>query len=253
MRLPITLDALIREVEDSAPRDVLGQLASAATTAGELGELGDSLLGIFVDRCRRDGRSWSEIGASLGVTKQAVQKRFVAPSPTSAPSLQRFTPRARNVLAGASTLARDFGHDTCDTEHLLLALFDEPAGIAAVVLAGYGASRDGVETAVLAARPRAASHVDGDVPLTPGADRALELTLAAALQLGHNYIGTEHILLGLLSEHDGRGAEFLRSYGVDEQGACAAIVQQLTRYTAADAPWRAAAPWRALPVEQLRP
>ena len=78
--IPLTLDSLIRAVEQSAPDDRLGQLAHASATAVQLGDLGDSLLGVFVDRCRRDGRSWSEIGTALGVTKQAVQKRFVGPA-----------------------------------------------------------------------------------------------------------------------------------------------------------------------------
>src|SRR5262245_59404381 len=201
MPLPVTLDSLIHAVEASAPGNVLGQLANASATAGELGDLGDSLLGVFVDRCRRDGRSWSEIGSSLGVSKQAVQQRFVDREGAGAApvisALSRFTDRAQRVLDHANDEARRAGVSYRGTEHLLLGLFDEPESVAAVVLGEVGFSADAARGAL--GHPRGAASVpDGDLPFTPRAARALELTLAEALKFGHNFVGTEHMLLALL-------------------------------------------------------
>src|SRR5579864_6320963 len=93
-----TLSELIRTVRaDAAGDDALELLAQASRTVGELEEVGDALLGHFVDQCRRAGRSWSEISRVLGVTKQAAHKRFSV----AAPAFERFTPRARAVLESA--------------------------------------------------------------------------------------------------------------------------------------------------------
>src|SRR5262245_22332305 len=226
MPLPVTLDSLIHSVEDSAPGDVLAQLANASATAGELGDLGDSLLGVFVDRCRRDGRSWSEIGGSLGVSKQAVQQRFVdhegAGAAPAIMALSRFTDRAQRVLDHANGEARRAAHNYRGTEHLLAGLFDEPESVAAVVLVELGMSAENVREAI-AQIPRATSVPDGDLPFTPRATRALELTMAEALKLGHNYIGTEHMLLALLREPDGIGGAMLRSAGVEYEVVLARV------------------------------
>jgi hypothetical protein len=231
MDLPITLDSLIRSVEDSAPEDRLGQLANASATAGELGELGDALLGVFVDRCRRDGRSWSEIGRSLGVTKQAVQKRFVTPGALNA-SLGRFTPRARNALDHAAREARELRHGYRGTEHLLLGLFGEPEAVAPIALQEMGVTGDQVRDALVAIVPPGAAEVVGDPPFTPRSVRALELAMSSALELGHNYIGTEHMLLGILRERDGLAAQILAARGVDEERAKARVIELLSGYPA---------------------
>ena len=231
MPLPITLDSLIHAVEDSAPGDVLGQLAHASATAGELGDLGDSLLGVFVDRCRRDGRSWSEIGSSLGVSKQAVQQRFVdregAGAATAIMALSRFTDRAQRVLDHANDEARRAGHSYRGTEHLLAGLFDEPDSVAAVVLGEIGMGAEGVRESI-AQIPRATSVPDGDLPFTPRATRALELTMAEALKLGHNYVGTEHMLLSLLREREGLAGVILRSAGVEYDVVLARVKELLS-------------------------
>jgi hypothetical protein len=227
MDIPITLDSLIRAVEHSSPDDVLGQLANASAAANELGELGDSLLGVFVDRSRRDGRSWAEIGRSLGVTKQAVQQRFVS-SGALPVTFERFTQRARGVLVHAQQRARDLQHNYVGTEHLLLGLFDEPEGIAAKVLGELGTSADGVRDAVLGIIPRGHTEVIDEPPYTPRAARSLELALSCALELGHNYIGTEHELLGLLRESDGVAAIVLRDAGITFDTVKARVVELLT-------------------------
>src|SRR5215468_2105652 len=137
MTPPPTLQELIDTVRrDSGTDDPIGLLAVASATASDLEQTTDALLGHFVDRCRRSGRSWSEISAALGVTKQAVHKRFAGPvaerfvAATYQAPFDRFTHRARNVVAAANAAARDSGHCEIETGHLLLALYAEPDGLA---------------------------------------------------------------------------------------------------------------------------
>lgn len=232
MALTVTLDGLIQSVAlDTPSGDVLDQLATASGTAVELGDLGDSLLGYFVDRCRHDGHSWAEIGGSLGVTKQAVQKRFVA-RPGVGFMLERFTVRARRVLDDATEEARALDHNYRGTEHLLLALFDQPEGVAAKVLESMKITRAAVERAVLALVIGGSGGVPVDQPpLTPRATRVLELAGEyEALDLGHNYIGTEHILLGLLREENGVAARVLTELGVDHASVKAKTIELLAGY-----------------------
>jgi Clp amino terminal domain, pathogenicity island component len=151
MAPPPTLQELIEIVRQDASSDQpLDQLVAAAAAAAQLEETTDALLGHFVDRCRRDGRSWTEISAALGVTKQAVHKRFATAiathvaAATQAPTFERFTDRARRVMAESSKAAISLGDDFVGTEHLLLALFTEPEGIAGRALAAMDVSEDTV-------------------------------------------------------------------------------------------------------------
>src|ERR1700728_1583765 len=126
---PPTLQELIDIVrQDTGSAESLDLLVTAAAAVAQLEETGDALLGHFVDQCRRSGHSWSEISQALGVTKQAVHKRFalaadrlIAETPN--PTLERFTMRARNVLAAAIRAAAP---GLVGSEHLLAGLFAEP-------------------------------------------------------------------------------------------------------------------------------
>src|SRR5262245_54514394 len=114
-----TLQELIATVEaDAASTDDLVRLEAAARVAADLEDVADGTLTHFVDQCRRNGRSWAEISRSLGVTKQAVHKRF-----SVTPSFDRFTLRAKGALEGAAASARRLGHNYVGTEHVLLGLF----------------------------------------------------------------------------------------------------------------------------------
>jgi hypothetical protein len=209
-----TLQELIETVErDAASSDLLDLLATASSTVAQLEEVGDAVLGHFVDRCRRSGRSWTEISSALGVTKQAAHKRFTFPAPT----LERFTPRARYAVDTAAKAARSLGHTYVGAEHLLLGLFDEPDGLAAKALAEAGVEREAVEAKVLEVVPRGSEPLIDNLPYTPQASLALQGALGEALRLGHNYIGTEHILLGLVRDRETLSAQVLSGLGVSAE------------------------------------
>jgi len=218
-----TLQELIETVEsDAAGGDDLAQLATAARTAADLEEVADETLTHFVDRCRRNGRSWSEISKALGVTKQAVHKRFAL-----TPTFERFTVRARGALTGAAAAATRLRHNYVGTEHVLLGLFAEPEGIAAKVLAERGLTGDDVEAAILGLTPRGEVEV-GAPPFTPRAASCLEKALNEALALGHNYIGTEHILLGLFRDEEGFAARIMRDADVTHDAVRERVITMLT-------------------------
>jgi hypothetical protein len=217
---PIRLDDLI-EVITTAHPDVLDQLSDAVIAADHLGEVADHLIGHFVDQARRSGASWTDIGRSMGVTKQAVQKRFVAKgSDGSEPSFEdgfrRFTPRARKTVVVAMQTAHDDGYAEIHPEHLLLGLLTEPDGFAAQALVAQGAALADVREHALATLPPGGGHAPALVPYNAAARKVLELTLREALRLGHNYVGTEHILLALLEQENGAGA--LADSGVTKTG-----------------------------------
>ncbi|MBQ1017938.1 Clp protease N-terminal domain-containing protein [Micromonospora ureilytica] len=214
----VKLDDLIQAIK-KAHTDALDQLTDAVIAGDHLGEVADHLIGHFVDQARRSGASWTDIGRSMGVTKQAAQKRFV-PKATDAAALDpnagfgRFTPRARNVVMASQEEARANGNAEIGPGHLVLGLLAEPEGLAARVMAGRGATAEAVREAVGAVLPPRAEQVPDLIPYDARAKKALELTFREALRLGHNYIGTEHILLALLEQEDGAGV--LTNLGLDK-------------------------------------
>jgi hypothetical protein len=156
---------------------------------------------------------------------------------------ERFTDRARRVLVLAQQEARVLGHNFLGTEHLLLGLIRESDGVAAMALAQLGIRLDDVRERVKETIGPAGSATTGSPPFTPRAKKVLELSLREALQLGHNYIGTEHILLGLVREGEGVAAQVLVSLGAD----LARVRQQVVQVLSDDAP--------SLPMERegIRP
>ncbi|MGK5533830.1 Clp protease N-terminal domain-containing protein [Streptomyces sp. URMC 129] len=222
MTHPVRLDDLIQAIK-AAHTDALDQLADAVVAADHLGDVADHLIGHFVDQARRSGASWTEIGRSMGVTRQAAQKRFVAKESDTAPDFQpgqgfdRFTTRARSVVIASQNEAHAAGHDRIRPPHLVLGLLSEPEGIAARALAAQDVTPEAVRAAATAALPAASGEVPALIPFDPGAKKALELTFRQALRLGHNYVGTEHILLALLEFEDGEGV--LTGLGVDRAAA----------------------------------
>jgi len=204
------LQELIDSVRADAPaEDVLSRLSQASKTVAELEQTSDALLGHFVDQCRRSGRSWSEISGALGVSKQAAHKRFSLDVPSSEP----FTERARTVLARSQDEADRLGHGFVGTEHLLLALFETPDGLAARVLSEAGITRSMVELQILALIKRGTGSDERKLSFTPRAKAAIRSAVEEALRLGHNYVGTEHLLLGLFIDGDAIAAKVLGELG----------------------------------------
>src|SRR6516225_1960793 len=140
---PVRLDDLIEAIT-KAHSDPLEQLTDAVIVADHLGEIADHLIGHFVDQARRSGASWTAIGASMGVTKQAAQKRFVPKDPgppadlDSSQGFGRFTQRARNVVVASQNEARAAGNDQISTGHVILGLLTEPEAIAGQTIIAQG-------------------------------------------------------------------------------------------------------------------
>jgi ATP-dependent Clp protease ATP-binding subunit ClpA len=214
---PVRLDDLIDAIK-KAHDEPLEQLTDAMIAADALGDIADHLIGHFVDQARRSGASWTDIGACMGVSKQAAQKRFVSKAESNPldpdAGFGRFTPRARNVVVGAQNRAHSAGNDKIEPAHLLLALFDDPDGLAARLLTGQGV--DGAKVSeVIELPPRSEGELPALIPFDGTAKKVLELTFRQALRLGHNYVGTEHILLALYEAEDEDG--HLHRLGVDRE------------------------------------
>jgi ATP-dependent Clp protease ATP-binding subunit ClpA len=151
---------------------------------------------------------------------------------------ERFTDRARRVVVLAQEEARMLNHNYIGTEHILLGLIHEGEGVAAKALESLGIALEGVRQQVEEIIGQGQQAPSGHIPFTPRAKKVLELSLREALQLGHNYIGTEHILLGVVREKDGGTASVLREAGLDAETVRSALLDALGE------PIRAAPPGR---------
>ncbi|WP_422747933.1 Clp protease N-terminal domain-containing protein [Mycobacterium sp. WMMD1722] len=213
---PVRLDDLISAIKN-VHDEPLEQLTDAVLAAEALGEVADHLIGHFVDQARRSGASWTDIGRCMGVTKQAAQKRFVPKAGTEPvdpeQGFARFTPRARAAVVHAQNAARDARHAEITPEHLLLGILVDSQALSTALLSAQGVTADAVRSAV-ALTPDAGGPELHLVPFNGPAKKVLELTFREALRLGHNYVGTEHLLLALLESEDADGP--LRRLGVDK-------------------------------------
>ena len=257
---PVPLDNLIAYVKTLHPDGgPLENVTDAFAVSEQLDEQSDALLGYFVDQARRSGLPWSQIGAAMGVSKQAAQKRFVPSQPGEAANIlraaghkpfSRFTDRAIRVLFAADHLAA--GHLTTEqaastaagqsadrppitAPQLAAAFLSEPEGLAAKAIRQAGLTPEQVYAAI----------GTGPAPQLPNQDKAAlrELTfddsvkatfreaLKWALRMGHNYIGTEHLLLGVLFT-GGPTAEAFTALGLPPQRAEELIIAELTAYRA---------------------
>jgi hypothetical protein len=234
---PVSLDELISYVKTMTPAGgPLDNLADAVSVGADLDETSDALIGHFVDRARRSGATWSQIGSSMGVTKQAAQKRFV--TLWEGAEFSRFTQRSRNVLAASASIAAGAGAGTIDTSHLAASLLSEPDGLAAKVIHGAGLTDEQVLTALglEAAAEGAAAQDAGPEELrrlrfTEDGRIAMRGALTAALKLSHNYIGTEHLLLGIL-QGKGDAREILIGLGVTPGFTEGRLVEEFARIKA---------------------
>src|SRR5256712_4862663 len=143
---------------------------------------------------------------------------------------ERFTDRARRVVVLAQEEARMLNHNYIGTEHILLGLIHEGEGVAAKALESLGISLDAVRGQVEEIIGQGQAAHTGHIAFTPRAKKVLELSLREALQLGHNYIGTEHILLGLIREGEGVAAQVLQKLGADLNRVRQQVIQLLQGY-----------------------
>lgn len=223
----MTLDELISQTQGQAySHEPLTLLATAAHQQQELAELGEQLLDHFVQEARTAGCSWSQIGTALGVSKQAAQQRHSAlrsliskfvggVGSVTGPMFKRFTTRARGVILLGQEEARTLRHDHMGTEHILLGLLAEGEGIAGQALQRASITLDAARAEIEKIIGRGEAAPRGHIPFTPRAKKVLELALREAIHLGHSYLGTEHILLGLIREGEGVAVRVLTTLGAD--------------------------------------
>ena len=203
------LQKLIDEIDSALPdADPLTRIGEAQRRARALNDVGDQLVDHYVAQARASGASWSQIGEALGVSKQAAQQR------RAGNQFERFTGRARNLVVVAQDHARRRRHPAVTTEHLLLALI-ESEGLGAMVIEQLAGSAGVVAEAVTTDLVPGTGAQPVHVPFAEDCKRVLD----EALGLGHNYIGTEHILLGIMKVPDCRAAEVLSGFGVDYERA----------------------------------
>lgn len=249
-----TLEELIALVHKRSPRrTILERITVAEDLSLDLQETADRLTDHFVQQARSAGHSWAQIGAQLGVSKQGAQQRYLnaregednmaaqlladEPDPREpnrpqgpmkrlkgALKLQRFTEDARNAVKSAQLEARELHHDHIGPEHLLLGIL-AAGGAGAKALNSLNMTLDSVRARIRSEIGQGAHSGTGHLPFTRDAKIVLELSLREALRLGHNYIGTEHILLGLVRSDnlatgllEGMGATPKQIRGAVEKG-----------------------------------
>jgi hypothetical protein len=232
MTTGLTVAALSDSIDNAPHPTPLARLSAASATATELRELSDALLDRYVQAARADGRSWTEIGAALGITKQAAHERFVN-APLAWPT--HFNEPARRVVARAVAEARGFGHRYLGTEHLLLALAAD-GGLAGAALADLGLDEPTVRREIESMIGRGRSGVNAALGITPRTKRVFETAIKEAKRLGGRRCAeTEDILLALALSK-GAAADILARHGADER----AVREQLATLLEREAPELAA-------------
>ena len=225
------IDQLKREVPAGTP---LEQLAAASELADQLRARGDELLDEFVSEARSTGSSWTEIGCTLGTSKQAAHERFAAlADPPAGQAPFGLTGTAAEVLSTAADQARELGHHYIRPEHLILGLLAQPDELAAEVLAELGVTSQIARELVAERLGTGAPRPTGSLGAAPQTKRLLEQARAIAKSLGHRCPKTEHILLAASSPK-------LRSPAATLLADCGAppdrIRDQLTRTLLREAP-----------------
>jgi hypothetical protein len=210
-----TVAQLVSSVTAAEGTD-LDRVRAAVVMADDLGAVGDQVVNHFVEAARGAGCSWSQIGAQLGVSKQAAQQAFVAPTHRRGRFGRRqegrfggrMGPGARAAIKGACEEAAALGHDHVGTEHFLLAL-GEGTGVAAAALRRLGVDQEAVRGHVDDIVARGTPGGSGYPPLTARTKKVLELAVRESIRLHHDRVGTEHLLLAIVREGDGMAAQIL--------------------------------------------
>lgn len=212
MTLVPPFDTLVNALDTTEPQP-LDRVRAAVELADELGALGDQLVTHYVEAARGSGCSWAQIGAQLGVSKQAAQQAFVAPTPRKSRfggrlPHRRWSAGAGLVLKASVAEAASLRHHHVGTEHLLLALINAD-GLAATALSqldvDYETVRGHIETAIGLGEGRPGNHI----PFTPRTKKVIELAAREAIRLQHDQVRTEHLLLALVREGEGLAAQIV--------------------------------------------
>lgn len=211
------VEDLVAAVDASEPSE-LERVGVAVAMADELGALGDDVVDHFIAAARTAGCSWSQIGAQLGVSKQAAQQAFTAPTPRKGRFGRRhgrWSDEAGHVLKGAVEEARALRHHHVGTEHLLLALV-AGGGLAAEALRRLGVDHGAVKGHVVDIVGAGDGKPSSRQPFTPRTKKVIQLAAREAIHGKHDQVRTEHLLLALVREGEGLAAQILvRRLGVD--------------------------------------
>jgi Clp amino terminal domain, pathogenicity island component len=208
--LNVNLADVINQLEQNIPDATdLDRISEAQRRAHTLTDVGEQLVGYYVTRAKNAGASWSQIGDAIGVSKQAVQQRWTPQT------FERFTDRARHVVVLSQEAARERLHHHIGTEHIALGLLGEPKGLAYELLVERAGSAEAVAAAVEGLLTPGTENSPAKIPFTPRGKQVLEEAVRESNELGHDFVGTEHLLLGLLVVEEGLGARALAAVNVD--------------------------------------
>ncbi len=229
------VQTLVTSIEEDE-LDPIGQLRAAAVLGSELSSVSDEVVNHFVEKAREEGHSWTEIGDVLGMTKQAAQQRFRLRwfdrlvGGRSVPWM-RYTDRARRVVRNAVGEALSLNHNYVGTEHFLLAILREKNSVGERALRDLGLTASNVRQSLEQKAPPADASASGNLSCTPLAKHALRGARHEAKTLGHNYVGTEHLLLSLTRVKKGLAAEILRERGVTLPDTRRSVISLLTHHS----------------------
>lgn len=219
--LGLTLADLIDHLEADLPdADLLVKIGEAQRRARTLSGLSELLVGHYVTRAKLANLSWSQIGHAVGVSKQAAQERW------NPQTFALFTSHARHAITLSHDAARARRHQHLGTEHLLLGILGEPEGLGAQILRELTGSTERIEAAIEAKLEPGMTDSPSKIPLTPRAQAAQQNALDQALNLRHDHLGTEHLLLGILAVADGLAARALGELDVGPAAVRALIAHR---------------------------
>ncbi|MFC4503659.1 MULTISPECIES: Clp protease N-terminal domain-containing protein [Streptomyces] len=227
--LDISLADLIARLDEELPgANELARISEARLRAQTLSDLGDQLIDHYVSKAKQTGASWTEIGDAIGVSKQAAQQRHTPAA------FERFTNLNRHGIVLAQEAARTHKHDFIGTEHMLLGLLGEPQGLAYEVLVAKTESEQRIRDAIEEAMPPAGKKVlRGHIAFRPESKEAIEQARRASADLGHDWVGTEHTLLGLIRAEESPAAQILRNLGFTSDELHETVKTEITKRLAA--------------------
>jgi hypothetical protein len=219
-KVRLSLDDLIREIQAVFPADPLWRLTASVEVSAAIGQVGDHLVSHFIDEARGGGQSWAAIGERLGISRQAVQKRYATPSgdgrklPTVFEKM--VNPGRRAIVAAQrEAVRRRMGY--IGTEHILLGVVVDPECAGAKALAACGSGPSVISAAVngrIGVPGPDPEQGGGHVPFTGKGKSVLEHAIRESVRLGHDFVGTAHLALACVTVKDGMAGEILTNLGV---------------------------------------